>query len=249
MLAAAFNANINPNTLMKETSIPFVASGLVWSTISGLAAGMTSGVLYYNGIRTPVNSVSSETFTASKDTYIDVDVNANVTYNAVSNNASAPALTTNSIRVAKVVTGASSISSITQTGVDSNNVQIYQNSPDLPLSWLSWVPTVTASAGTITTVSGTGFYQKFGKTIVFRATLSITTNGTGSGSVTFTLPVISEVSTSNISIGSGREGSIGGKTLAVVLSTASAANVFNYDNSYPGSNGAVLNVSGIYETP
>lgn len=125
ILPASFNANINPNTLLKETTVPFVASGLVWSTISGLAAGMTSGVLYYNGIREPVNSVSSETFTASKDTYIDIDVNGNVTYNAVSNNASAPSLTTNSIRVAKVVTGSSSIGSITQIGSDSLGNLIY----------------------------------------------------------------------------------------------------------------------------
>lgn len=125
LVAAAFNASINPNTLLKETTRPFVSIGLVWSTISGLNGGMTSGVMYYNGIRVSVNSVSSNTFTASKDTYIDIDVNGNITYQAVTNGAAAPALTASSIRVAKVVTSGSAITSIVITGYDSLLNPIY----------------------------------------------------------------------------------------------------------------------------
>lgn len=86
---------------------------------------MSGGTLYYNGTPVTVNSVASHTFTASKDTYIDVDKNGNVTYQAVSNNASSPSLTANSIRVAKVVTGSSSISSIALTGSDTLGNIIY----------------------------------------------------------------------------------------------------------------------------
>lgn len=109
IVAAAFNASINPNTLLNETTYSFIASGLVWtgdSYGSTLAGSMTSGVLYYNGVRVTVNSVSGHTFTASKDTYIDIDKNANITYVEATNNAASPALTANSIRVAIVVSGA-----------------------------------------------------------------------------------------------------------------------------------------------
>lgn len=184
VLAAAFNANINPNTLLKETTVPFVASGLVWSAITGLTAGMTSGVLYYNGIRTPVNSVSSNTFVASKDTYVDIDVNGNVAYPNTTNGGSAPALTTNSIRVAKVVTSGSAVTSVVQTGVESNNVQIYPNNATLPLNWISWTPTFTnVSGGTLNYAK----YIQIGKTIHFR--LRYTLAGAGvSGGIIFSTP-------------------------------------------------------------
>ncbi len=114
LTAAAFNASINPNTLINETTFPFVSTGLVWSTVSGLNGTMTSGVLYFNGIRVSVNSVASNAFTASKDTYIDIDVNGNITYQAVTNNAASPAITANSIRVAIVITNGSAITVINQ---------------------------------------------------------------------------------------------------------------------------------------
>lgn len=109
IVATAFNANINPNTLLNETSFPFITSGLVWTADSAgasLNGSMTSGILYYNGTRVSVNSIVAHAFTASKDTYIDIDINGNVTYQEVTNNAASPALTANSIRVAIVVTGA-----------------------------------------------------------------------------------------------------------------------------------------------
>lgn len=124
LVANAFNASINPNTFQKENLFPFVASGVIWSTVSGLNATMTSGVIYVNGIRVVVTSVASQAMAASKDTYIDVDVNGNITYNAVTTGAAAPALTANSVRVAKVIAGAS-ITSILTTGMDSLKNLIY----------------------------------------------------------------------------------------------------------------------------
>lgn len=119
LTASAFNASINPNTLLNETIYPFVSTGLVWSTVSGLNGNMTSGVLYYNGIRVSVNSVASNAFAASKDTYVDIDVNGNITYQAVTNNAASPAITANSIRVAIVVTSGAAITFINQGQIDT----------------------------------------------------------------------------------------------------------------------------------
>lgn len=114
IVAAAMNASINPNTLLNETTYPFVFTGLVWSIVSGLTGTMTGGTMYYNGIRVPVNSIASNAFTASKDTYVDIDVNGNVTYQAVTNNVASPSITANSIRVAIIITSGAAITSINQ---------------------------------------------------------------------------------------------------------------------------------------
>lgn len=120
--AAALVSSINPNTLLHDTMQPFVQTGLIWSTVLGLNGTMTSGVLYgSNGssiFRVSVTGVGSNTFTASKDTYIDIDYNGNITYQAVSNNAASPALTANSIRVAIVVTNGTGITFINQGQTD-----------------------------------------------------------------------------------------------------------------------------------
>lgn len=120
---------INPRLRGLETIANFVYSGCVWSASSGLTGVMTGGTVYVNGYRTIVNGIGSETFPASKDTYIDIDYLGNVTYQSVSNNAAAPSLTANSIRVAQVITGASSISSVSTFGSDSLGNIIYPTGP------------------------------------------------------------------------------------------------------------------------
>jgi hypothetical protein len=77
------------------------------------------------------------------------------------------------------------------------NVGSYATATGLPLSgiagtaWTSYTPTVTASSGTFTTVSGTGQYQVIGKTCVVSMTIYITTVGTASGTLLATLPFTS----------------------------------------------------------
>lgn len=95
----------------------FVASQCVWTADavgSTRLASMTSGTVYINGRRHTVGTITSRTFTASKDTYVDllystVDNVATPVYTEVTNNAASPALASNSIRVAIVVTGATTI--------------------------------------------------------------------------------------------------------------------------------------------
>lgn len=110
--SSALATSADPNTLLAATTFPFVASGCVWSAVSGLGGTMSGGTIYYNGIPVTVNSVASHTFTASQDTYVDVDKNGNVTYQGVTNNAASASLTANSIRVAIVVTSGSAITFI-----------------------------------------------------------------------------------------------------------------------------------------
>ena len=123
--ASALVPSANPITRSMETQSNFVYSGLVVSTPSGLNISITGGTLYVNGNRITFAGVGSQTLLASKDYYIDVDYLGNVYYQNVANGANAPALTANSIRIAFVVTGAATVSSIKQTGFDSGQNKIY----------------------------------------------------------------------------------------------------------------------------
>lgn len=99
-------------TRLAETTFDFVASGCVWSGDaygSTRNASMTAGVVYINGKRIAISAVSGRTFTASKDTYIDVGVDGTIDYNEVNNNSASPALASDHLRLGIVVTGASNI--------------------------------------------------------------------------------------------------------------------------------------------
>lgn len=123
LVASAFNANINPNTLLKETTLPFVQSGCLWSSVSSSppVGTMTGGIVYINGFRVTVNSVPSHTFAINSDTYVDVDVNGNVSYSAVSNSSASPALVANSIRLGIVVTDGTGIIAINQGDINQGD--------------------------------------------------------------------------------------------------------------------------------
>ena len=77
---------------------------------------MTAGICYINGRRISISAVSARSYTASKDTYVDVldnqDGTGTLVYTEVANNAASPALASNSMRIGIVVTGASNIASV-----------------------------------------------------------------------------------------------------------------------------------------
>lgn len=127
----------------------FVASGCVWSGDSygsTKAASMTAGVVYINGRRHTVAAVTARTFTASKDTYVDVlysttDNVGTLVYTEVANNAASPALASNSIRIAIIVTDGTDIQ-------DAGSVNQGQESKVLPIA--SSIPyAVTDSLGNL----------------------------------------------------------------------------------------------------
>lgn len=217
---------VNPRLRGLETLANFVYTGCVWSLVSGLSGTMTAGTIYVNGYRTLVTGVGANTFAASSDTYVDIDYLGNITYNAVSNGASAPSLTANSLRVAKIVTSGVAITSIVQSGVDSNNVQVYPTSPTLPQAWKSWTPTWAGGTPAIGADGNIAAkYTQFGKTVVFRMILtsgSLTTFGSGAWS--FTLPVVSAQSlTTFMAIGTWTALSTTGGNVYMGITTLNAS--------------------------
>lgn len=136
------NQSMNDDGTLKNSAITYnpnifdyVVSG---GAIAGLAYGSTltasisAGTCYITSILQTIGAVATRTYTASKDTYVDALYSstgtATIVYTEVANNAAAPALAASSIRLGKVITGASSISSATsilQVGIDSLKNLIY----------------------------------------------------------------------------------------------------------------------------
>lgn len=176
LTAAKSTTATNIETRGAETIFDHVASGLVWSGDaygSTRVASMTSGVVYIAGVRVPVPAVTSRTFTASRDTYIDVGTDGVVDYNEVTNNNASPALSASHIRIAIIVTGASNIadvgsvnqgqedkilpiaSSIAYTTTDSLGNLICSRDPNRrTLGYRQILTAPTTTSGTVAAITG-----------------------------------------------------------------------------------------------
>lgn len=110
VLEAALADAINPRLRDDDLVFDHVNSGCVWTADSAgasLNGSMTGGTVYINGYRVLLSAIVAHPFTASKDTYVDVDYLGNVLYSEVTTNAASPSLAINSVRLAIIVTGAS----------------------------------------------------------------------------------------------------------------------------------------------
>jgi len=112
-------------------------------------------------------------------------------------------------------------------------------------AWSTYTPTITTGSGTITTLGTiTGRYKQLGKVVVLQLVIPITTNGTGAGDVRATAPVAIQ----QRNYGTGKDIGVSSKQLNVIANPATALiQITNYDNTYPGANGAQLEVTVIYE--
>jgi hypothetical protein len=114
-------------------------------------------------------------------------------------------------------------------------------------AWIDYTPTIAATSGTITTSTGEGRYLRRGNIIYLRLQITITTNGTGAGAITATLPVNSVGSFGSAM--SGRERAVTAKQVSGFIDGggASVVNLLFYDGTYPGANGHVITAYGAYE--
>lgn len=112
-------------------------------------------------------------------------------------------------------------------------------------AWTSYTPTVTSGTGTLTSVVGVGAYKLFGKTCCFWAKATITTNGTGATRIDITLPFTA-------AFAQAMTGANGSSGVVLSVSTLSGlltkALVFTSAGLYPGVDGWVGLISGVYET-
>lgn len=148
----ALSAAHNDDGTLKNTSLDafykpsdtllnnFVVSGGKVAIVSGLTGSFSNIVFYYNGLRYAASSIANKVYTINKDTYVDISTTGVVTYVEVANGAtSGMALTANSVRVAKVVTNGSAITSISRTAQDPLFNPIYpQNIATKPVTHLRY---------------------------------------------------------------------------------------------------------------
>jgi hypothetical protein len=108
----------------------------------------------------------------------------------------------------------------------------------------TWTPTVTAGSGTITTATATGVRDTLPNGLtMLTVEIAITTNGTGSGDVRFTLE---EAPTENVSLYGRETTTAGWGVVGVITANTTTGILYKYDASYPGADGYNLVVSGFY---
>lgn len=102
---------------------------------------------------------------------------------------------------------------------------------------------VFPSSGAFGDATGSIWYRKLGRTVFFRATITINSNGTGGGAVNMTMPFAGAGVEQTII---GREGlSIGFPFIAYLR--GNTMTMYKMDTTYPGGNNYVLYFSGTYE--
>jgi hypothetical protein len=98
-------------TYFYENFSEHVVSGLLPATSTTLTSNISAGVTYVRGYRVSV-ATTTHTYSSSTDTYVDLDKDGNFHFTEVANDASPPPVYANSIRLAKVVTDATSITQV-----------------------------------------------------------------------------------------------------------------------------------------
>ena len=153
IVAGAMDDNTNPEVRWGEAFTEFVYTGLLPPTSASLVSVTTAGTAYIvndtTHKMTRVNKdATSNTYTASKDTYVDLSSNGTYTYSEVVTGGAEPAVATNSIRLAKVVTNATAVTTVTDMRV--LGVQLATNED----FYLKGMEVVTSDPDVITMDSG-----------------------------------------------------------------------------------------------
>ena len=103
----------SPATRFYENFAEYVESGLQPAVSANLTSDISAGTAYVRGARISKASATPKTYTASRDTYVDVDSSGNFQYTVVNNGAAVPSVAANSIRLAKIVTDGTAITTVT----------------------------------------------------------------------------------------------------------------------------------------
>lgn len=143
----------------------FVVTGLTTAATAGLAADTAVGIAYAGGHRVQKTATTSKTYTASKDTYVDLSSTGAFTYTAVTNGAAAPAIAASSVRLAKVVTDGTTVTGVTDLrpvadlafGPDSVGAAVGKELHFLRANGTLTAPTIVASGETLGQVTWRGF--------------------------------------------------------------------------------------------
>jgi len=113
--------------------------------------------------------------------------------------------------------------------------------------WLDYATIISSGSGTLTTTVLTFSNYKFTDNQLFvKASIEITTNGTGATNITLSMPW--NAASTFASTGTGREWNVSGDALQCIIeSTTNELTIRSYDNTYPGGDGTKHVISIDYE--
>lgn len=136
----------SPILFQGDRGIDYIISGLVLPATGTIGvAAITAGVAYIGGMRRAIaGQVLS--LTASKDNYVDLDISGNLVVTTVTLAAAAPALAVNSMRLGKVATDATSVTSRLVSGSDTLGNWL-SNSVGIPYARHVFSPATVYTAG------------------------------------------------------------------------------------------------------
>lgn len=113
------------------------------------------------------------------------------------------------------------------------------------IAWTQTTPVPTPFSGTFTTVSSVLRKLILGKLVIFSLVITITTNGTAAGFIN----IVFGGSNLASSFGGGGRRADNGMALSTQIGVGGTTMVIHrYDATYPGADGAILCVNGVYET-
>jgi hypothetical protein len=123
---------INPRIRDDEFFNDYTYTGHLPATSANLISDISAGTSYVEGYRC-VTTATEKTYTASKDTWVYIDINSTFQYEEVANGAAQPTEPSNSLLLAKVVTDADNITGVTDHRTTSISIG---NSEDFNISGL-----------------------------------------------------------------------------------------------------------------
>lgn len=132
LVSQDFSDSVSIVTYRDEAFNDFTVTGGLPATSANLTSDISYGVHYVSGQRI-VKEAAAHTYTASKDTYVYMASGGYYIFEEVANGAAAPSTPANSLLLAKVVTDADNITSVTDSRTTS--VQITQNSSSFPINY------------------------------------------------------------------------------------------------------------------
>ncbi len=141
------------------------------------------------------------------------------------------------------------LASLAASAASAQDNSIVRPNLALEAGWTPYTPTLQAAAGTLGayTVNDSAF-KRIGKTIIFRSSITVTNNGTGSSAIYYGTPTPAKAN----SYISGLE-QVGASGLAGYIQPNQSAIIFKNatGGGYPlsGSGPWLLIVAGTYEAP
>lgn len=117
-------------------------------------------------------------------------------------------------------------------GLSSGDVLTAATMNSIGAAWETWTPTITSSAGTLTTVTtNIARYTRIQKLVIAQIDFTITTIGTGTGVPLFTFPITGKSFTGGGAIGVYREQANTGLMGNIAFSSTTQGLLYRYDNA------------------